>query len=92
MNSWIHVCITADTSSGNLSALVNDGQPVFLSILGLSNNKPENLQEKLYIGQATKAQEVIQYQGEVANLNILSGSINVGNLSNNLCDLQGDII
>ena len=92
MNTWIHICIEADTISGNISVLVNNGPPLFFTVPELIKQKPENLKGKLYIGQAESHQGPKQYQGEVANFNIFSGSKEVKNLIVESCKHEGDIV
>ena len=52
INSWINVCIQANTSSGNFSVLVNDGPPLRFTNVELTLQTPKNLKEALYIGKS----------------------------------------
>ena len=92
MNSWIHVCLEADTITGNISVLVNEGPTLFFTVPELIIQTPENLKENLYIGQAEDFQQPKQYQGEVANFNIFSGSREIKNMMLESCEHVGDIV
>ena len=93
MNTWIHVCLTVDTPSGNFSAFINEIPPLSFNEPGLALNTPKNLKEKLYVGKTEDFQGVVkQYMGEVANVNIFSGVIHFENLLERSCDHEGDIV
>ena len=92
MNSWIYVCIQADTSSGNFSVLVNEELPLFFNEVELTLLTPKNLKGKLFIGKSDDNYGQRQYKGEVANLNIYSGFRNDLNLLENPCEHDGDLV
>ena len=92
MHSWIHVCIKADTRTGNLSVLVNEGPPSFFTVPQLTHQPPKDLKEKLYVGKIEDHEGTKQFLGEVANFNIFSGLEDVEKLSEKSCGHYGDII
>ena len=92
MNSWVHICIMADTTTGNLSVLVNQGQPSFFIVPELTLHPPKNLEGKLFIGKVDGDKGAVQYQGDVANFNIFSGFKHIDNLLERSCEHTGDIV
>ena len=94
MNFWIHVCIHADTKSGDMSISLN-GEPILSFNMPLGVKKPANLQGKLFLGGLTEYDnERIQFQGQVANINIFSdkSAALIRNMSGSLCDQDGDLV
>ena len=93
MNSWIHICIQADTITGNFSVLVNKEPPLFFNKVELTLQKPKNLNGKLFVGKSQdNIRGIRQYQGNVANFNIFSGSKNVMDMFESPCEHEGDIV
>ena len=92
MNSWIHICIMADTTTGNLSVLVNNSPPAFLTVPELVLQAPRNLKGQLIVGKVDDDEGTRQYQGEVANFNIFSGFKQIENLLERSCEHTGDIV
>ena len=88
MNSWINVCIETDTTTGNISVLVNENPPLSFDVPELTIKTPNNLKESLYIGLFDVNFGRRQFQGEVANFNIFSGK----HLIKRNCDDHGDIV
>ena len=65
MNSWIHVCISANTATGNISAVVNAGPPSFFTVPELTLQTPQNLKGKLVVGKSENKNGPSQFLGYV---------------------------
>ena len=88
INSWVHVCISADTHSGNISLSVKGDPPSKFYIPELKEEKPKNLQGKLFVGLSENEWDgKRQFIGQVANLNIFSDTF-----IDPLCTDIGDIV
>ena len=86
INAWNHVCIYADTQSGNVSISMNGEQSSSFIIAELQERKPKNLQGKLYIGLSEDDWNgKKQFDGQIANFNIFSAdkSKDIRNMSGN---------
>ena len=73
MHSWIHVCIMANTVTGNISVVINEGPPLVFAVPELTTQTPLNLKGKLFIGKSEDFEGANQFKGEVANFNIFTG-------------------
>ena len=95
MNFWNHVCISADTESGNISIFLNEDPPISIRATNMNQERPQNIQGKLYIGLSESERGVPkQFHGQVANFNIFSvnESESIRNIATNPCQHIGDIV
>ena len=97
MHSWNHVCICVDTIAGKISLSLNGESSLSFNSSELKEDRPTDLQGKLYIGLSEddfSGQQ--QFRGEVANFNIFSVnkciSAHISNMSSNSCTYSGDIV
>ena len=92
IDSWIQVCVRADTTAGNLSISVNGEPSSSFQITELTVKVSKNLRNKLYIGLSHHDNGIQQYQGELTNFNMFSSENDIVNMSANPCELEGDIV
>ena len=97
INFWIHVCIHINTKSGDISLSLNGEQPFVSNIPELGEQRPNNLQNKLFLGISDNGEDgQEQFKGKVANIKIFSDNEkayeDIQLISSNLCAQEGDVL
>ena len=91
INFWIHVCVHANTISGNISFFLNGEPSSSLIAPELRQGAPKNLRDSLYIGLSKfyEDDEPKQFRGQITNFNIFSDN---KDMSGSPCKYDGDIL
>ena len=96
LDFWYHICVDIDTVKGKMATAIN-GEVVSKGVevgVGVSEEMADQLQGQLVIGKwnYTFSGQEEQFRWVVTNLNIFKGSdsLNLGQLTQDLCSTQGD--
>ena len=92
---WVHICADIDTKSGNFSFSLNGRNMLTAVIDSLMNNKPNILGLEIGLSKLSFVGGVVkQFHGSVTNIQLfkVDKKVSIEQLSNNLCDYEGDYL